>query len=269
MRWSDERYVRLYTRDTIAWRCLPWQARALFPLVLRKLDRAGLMPLDGHGAAGLAVLVDLPVEVVEVGYPALLKDGCLRESDGMIVCPNFLEAQEAAQSGPHRSREHRAREREIAAAQARSQENDTKRAADDTKRAATDTSGNSATQSDTERHSVPCRAVPCRTHSNALPASPAFDLDALYALYPGTKGKAKGMAKLRAEIKTQADYDRVKAGIEAYAAECVSARTEPRFVAHFSTWVNGKRWEDYEAGGKAAPVEPECFRPWKPLESLS
>ncbi len=116
MRWEDERYVRLYTRDTVAWRMLPWEGKALLPLILRKLDRAGLMPLEGHGAAGLAAIVELPLEVVEVGLAALEKDGCVRLVAGVLVSPNFIEAQEAAQSDAQRKRESRARARDLAAA---------------------------------------------------------------------------------------------------------------------------------------------------------
>ena len=159
MRWSDERYVRLYVRDTIAWRVLPWQARALFPLVLRKLDRAGLMPLDGHGAPGLAALVDLPLDVVAVGYPALLSDGCLREVGGVIVCANFIEAQEAAQSDKQRMREMRARAREIAAAGVLV----TNRNDGVTNRNETVTPGYEPLRPVTSGYSVPSRAVPSPT----------------------------------------------------------------------------------------------------------
>ena len=34
MRWEDERYVRVYTRDTPEWCLLSWEARALFLLLL-------------------------------------------------------------------------------------------------------------------------------------------------------------------------------------------------------------------------------------------
>jgi len=35
MNWSEERYVRLYTRNTADWMALCWEARALFPNMLR------------------------------------------------------------------------------------------------------------------------------------------------------------------------------------------------------------------------------------------
>lgn len=40
MNWSDERYVKLYERDTLTW---PWQAKCVFALLLRKVDRSGVL----------------------------------------------------------------------------------------------------------------------------------------------------------------------------------------------------------------------------------
>lgn len=60
MRWSDERYVRVYTRDSANWLSWPWRARALLPLLLRKVDRAGLLKLpSGRPVAALAAVVGL------------------------------------------------------------------------------------------------------------------------------------------------------------------------------------------------------------------
>ena len=42
-----------------------WQARCLLPLLLRKVDRAGCVDLDGAGAEGVAALVEIPLEVAE------------------------------------------------------------------------------------------------------------------------------------------------------------------------------------------------------------
>ena len=52
--WANERYeVRLYTRDTPNWTVAPWEARAVLPLILRKLDRKGILDLGPrHARAG-------------------------------------------------------------------------------------------------------------------------------------------------------------------------------------------------------------------------
>ncbi len=113
MDWPNERFVRLYVRDTESWRSLPWQARALFPLLLRKLDRSGILETK-LGARGVAIAVDLPARMVEKGLTALLADGCVTACDRGYVVPNFLEAQDAPQSDRQRQRESRARRRDKA-----------------------------------------------------------------------------------------------------------------------------------------------------------
>ena len=138
---------------------LPWQAKALWPLVLRKLDRAGLMPLDGHGAAGLAAVVELPLEVVEPGLSALIDSEYVRLHSETLVSPNFIKAQEAPQSDGQRKREQRARAADAAAAAAIGidvmSQNVTGDAVD----------GHAASRSVTNGHSVPSLTVPSRTQA--------------------------------------------------------------------------------------------------------
>jgi hypothetical protein len=116
MRWEDERYVRVYVRDTAEWLALGWQAQALLILLLRKADRAGIVHTGKAGVRGLAALVAMPLEVVTPAVEALLSDGCLRSMEGGYVFPNFLAAQEAKSSDAQRKREQRARDREKALA---------------------------------------------------------------------------------------------------------------------------------------------------------
>jgi len=177
MDWENERYVRVYTRNTVAWRMLPWQSKALWPLLLREVDRAGLLALDGHGARGLAALVELPPEVVEVGLQGLIEDGCVRLlGDGTrLFVPNFIAAQEAKQSDTHRQRESRERRRAIAQAEADGLLAVTNR--DEASRNVTDCHENG--QNVTSGHDLsqpvtPCLAVPSRT----VPISPLPPADA-------------------------------------------------------------------------------------------
>ena len=75
MDWSNERYVRVYVRETIADIALTWQARAIWDAIMKKLDRAGIIPLAGGGFRGLAGLIRIPYEVVEEHIGQLLEDG--------------------------------------------------------------------------------------------------------------------------------------------------------------------------------------------------
>lgn len=119
MRWEDERYVRLYTRDTIDWAMLSFEAQGLFSLLLRKVDRAGLLELGKHGKRGVAAAVGHPGrwEVLAPALEELLADGCVSISGTTLVIPNFIEAQEARASDAQRKRDQRERDRDIAKAQ--------------------------------------------------------------------------------------------------------------------------------------------------------
>jgi hypothetical protein len=109
MRWSDERYVRLYTRDTTTWKLLPWESKALLPLLLRKLDRTGIIDLGEDGFDGIAALTDMPLDLVQAAMPELLRRRVFVLADSKLVMPHFIEAQEAVASGKARMELHRAR----------------------------------------------------------------------------------------------------------------------------------------------------------------
>lgn len=145
MDWSNESYVRLYTRDTDDDLVLSWEARAVWHEMLKKFDRSGLLSLR-RGRRGLAAVLRLPVDVVESAIPELVEDGRVVELELGYFAPNFLEAQEAPSSDPHRKRESRARRRDIAAAEAAGLPV-TKRGAEVTKR---DGTRHSVTKSDAD-----------------------------------------------------------------------------------------------------------------------
>lgn len=120
MRWEDERYVRVYTRDTVDWLGLSFIAQGLFCLILRKVDRAGLLKLGKPGKRGVAIVVGFPGDWprLEPALEELLADGCVRIQGEYLIVPNFIEAQEATQSEAQRKRESRGRARDAAAAAA-------------------------------------------------------------------------------------------------------------------------------------------------------
>ena len=111
MDWSNERYVRLYTRDTTTWKLFSWQARCVLTLLLRKVDRSGVIDVGDTGVEGLAAMIELPLEVAEVGIADLVKRKTVKRTEGSFVILNYLEAQEARQSDPQRARESRERRR--------------------------------------------------------------------------------------------------------------------------------------------------------------
>ncbi len=171
MRWEDERYVRLYTRDTVDWLNLSFEAQALFALLLRKVDRAGLLPLGKHGARGVASAIGHPLrwDTIRPALDELVADGCVTICDGVLFIPNFTVAQDAKQSD--KARQQKSRETARALLKAQSVTN-----RDETSQAVTD--GHATSQPVT-----PCRAVPSSTvpssavppegRSTAAPAEPA------------------------------------------------------------------------------------------------
>lgn len=118
MNWSDERYVRIYTRDTPAWLCLSILAQGLFCLILRKVDRSGVLELGQLGRRGVAIAVGFPGEWsrLEPALEELVSDGCIQVTGDRLVAPNFLEAQEAEASDKARSKAYRERRRDQARA---------------------------------------------------------------------------------------------------------------------------------------------------------
>jgi hypothetical protein len=108
--WENERYVRVYTRDTPEWLGLGWEARALFGELMRKVDRSGFLKLGRRGVAALGKFLDMPQDVVERALSILVDDGCVAVTEERIHLPNFQAAQEARKSVAERKREQRARE---------------------------------------------------------------------------------------------------------------------------------------------------------------
>lgn len=119
MDWANERYVRLYTRDTATWKLLDWRARTVLLHIIRKVDRAGVLDVGDDGIEGLAAVIELPLDIVEGGIEQLTRPGSrgrqptIVETGAAYLLPNFIEAQETSQSDPQRKRESRARRRDL------------------------------------------------------------------------------------------------------------------------------------------------------------
>lgn len=238
MRWEDERYVRIYTKDTVTWGALPWQARAIWPLILRKVDRAGLLDLAGEGVDGLADLIKVPVDVVEPGLAGIIKKNYAVMHGTILVVPNFIEAQETPQNDAARKRASREKARALVTKRDVESHNVT----NSHETGQNVTNGHAESHAVTSGHSVP--SLPVLISIAPHEARAVFDLKSIADRYPRRKGIAPGLAKLKSVVKTQADYDAVLAGMERFVAEVRRKGTEIEYLPYFSTWVNAKRWED-------------------------
>jgi hypothetical protein len=113
MNFEDERYVRFFTRDTVNWLTLSFEAQGLFGLLIRKVDRAGVLDLGGAGKRGAAVVINHGTRGATI-LPALdelIAAGSVVINEGHLIIPRFTEAQEAVQSDKLRQSESRARHR--------------------------------------------------------------------------------------------------------------------------------------------------------------
>ena len=57
MNWEDERFVKIYVRDTGEWAMLSWDAHALLMPLLRKVDRSGVMQRGKPGRRALPAVL--------------------------------------------------------------------------------------------------------------------------------------------------------------------------------------------------------------------
>ena len=115
MDWANERYVRIYTRDTADDQVLSWQARGLWPLLVRKADHGGVIATN-HGPRGISALVQWPLDVATSALAELVTDGRIRECNdprGYLI-PNYVDAQNTPSSPKLRKQEERERRRDVA-----------------------------------------------------------------------------------------------------------------------------------------------------------
>ena len=112
MDFANERYVRIYTRDTITWKRLGWVGQNVLMQLTRRLDRAGVLDLaDGMAPwEAVAALCNAPEEAAVAGMERCLELGVVVHVGSRLVVPKFVEAQEAKASNAQRQRRHRERQ---------------------------------------------------------------------------------------------------------------------------------------------------------------
>lgn len=235
--YSNERYVRIYTRDTTTWKLLDWKGRTVMLHALRRADRAGVLDVGGRGVRGLTTLLELPIEIVADGLAQLLEEECIVERGPVYVFPRYIEAQEAVQTTAHRSREYRERRRALALGEPEPEpEPVTKRDAGITKRDANVTRRHAASRGVTPDLADPIRSErereaspgPEREHGPEEP--PRLSLVKPSAWIPewtGALADARELAQAR--------------GVDVEAS-----------VVAFTAFADGKRWPDAERASRLA-----------------
>ena len=111
MNWEDERWIKLYTKDSTSRMILSWQSNAIWDALLRKVDRAGILDLDAesyeHAVAIISATIRIPANIIAEYLPPLISRGNLVLANGKLFIPNFLVAQEAKTGSMERQRRHR------------------------------------------------------------------------------------------------------------------------------------------------------------------
>lgn len=113
MLWEQERYVRVYKRDTADWLALSWDAQGLLMQLLRKVDLAGRLDLGRHGLKAVAIVLqrlELWESRLKPALEELLADGCVAIQDNHLIFPNYVPAQTAVASTLLRKRTQRERD---------------------------------------------------------------------------------------------------------------------------------------------------------------
>ena len=199
MNFDDERFVKIFTRDTVTWKLLGWEGRCVLLMLLRKVDRAGCVDL-GSGIEGLALLLDLPEDVTERGFAACLRRSCVTQRDQIAVVPNFVRAQDSRQTDRVRQAESRARRRDSGLVS----QNVTDTNEQVTKR---DEVSQPVTRSHTESHDVTPRLEQTRldqnkySHVDSVPSQPELKLEPQQAAESGHKSQPNEQGEEQSHAK--------------------------------------------------------------------
>lgn len=259
MRWEDERYVRLYTRDTTNWVVAPWQARAILPQVLRKLDRAGHLDLGDDGIDGLAALISFPLDIVQEGmkhWMKVRKDGhaTLSMRGSVLVMDNFVTAQECRSTGAQRTREYRERQKvpehvsphsDFASPSVTPRHAPSRPVTDGDETSQNVTDGDTVKPTVTDGDSVLCLAVLSRTVPTPLPPAGESGVELSAEIPPSPVAQSAQPANDPSPAEPAPDYD-------TKSTESRLARAQWLKNAEGGEWVRRYR----------AAVEKAIARPW-------
>jgi hypothetical protein len=185
---TNERYVRVYTRDTVTWKRLGWDGQCILLQLLRKVDRAGTVELDGlEPWEAISLLTGAPEQVARAGTAKCLTVGTIVISKDRLVLPKFIEAQEALKSDKQRQRESRERRAALTTPDVTNRDSDIT-PCDETSQPVTAQPDSS--QPVTIGHSVLCSAVP----SSAVPDPTDQEVSPEAPPAKGRKPKSKDQA---------------------------------------------------------------------------
>jgi hypothetical protein len=108
--WEDERYVRVFTRDTADYLLMSFEAQSLYMHLRRKAERTtGCIQLGRHGKKAVSVVIGHPTrwDILGPALEELLTDGCVRLEGDRLYVVDFVESEESGASAKLRQQKHR------------------------------------------------------------------------------------------------------------------------------------------------------------------
>lgn len=116
LNWSDEHYVRLYTRNSVQWLMLSIDAQWLYVELKRHADLSGVLSLGGLGLEAVSAIVGRVGEAARVlaALGELVDRKVVDKSVDKIVIPDYIEQETAAKTPRARKAESRNRHRSSA-----------------------------------------------------------------------------------------------------------------------------------------------------------
>lgn len=219
MDWSNETYVRVYIRDTATWLKMRWQGECLFMQLLRKVDRSGRLDGITDPIDDLSLVTGLPEDVVEYGLKKLQKYGVIEINNGILIIPNYIEAQTASKSDKQRQRESRENRRL------------------------------EAISSDT---SIEKSVKPSKEKENFLISLKGFDEFWLY--YPKKVGKQAAKKAWKRAIKDEC-HEVIIESVKTQKKWPQWLNNNGQYIPNPATWLNQGRWEDETEPNLAKPIE--------------
>jgi hypothetical protein len=79
-----------------------------------------------------------------------------------------------------------------------------------------------------------------------------------WAIYPRKKGKGQARKAFEKALE-KTDLETIIAGVHAYMEH--EDMSDPQFIAHPTTWLNGERWEDEHGEARVVPRSPHVGGP--------
>lgn len=164
MNFSEEKWVKLYKRNTVTWRKIGWDARCVFMHLIRVVDSSGVFECTEDIVGDLSTEIEAPLDVTKSGLENLSKYGVVMLLDSKILIPRYIEAQQTPKSDKLRQQEARERKRDGLLKNV-TKSDETSRAV--TKSDETVTKSDEVSQKVTKRHAV-SRGVTTRLDETSL-----------------------------------------------------------------------------------------------------